>query len=116
MKNWLRNRSSEEAWGSFLWWGSRPPFFREAAFLLKKIRAGGIILFKRNFQDPYQLAELCRRLQTSALELHSLPLFISIDQEGGRVLRLGPPFTQVPSPAGMGGGEDPGKPFVIMRR
>ncbi|RPH82360.1 MAG: glycoside hydrolase family 3 protein [Desulfobacteraceae bacterium] len=42
-----------------------------------------------------------------ALELHSLPLFISIDQEGGRVLRLGFPFTQVPAPAEMGGGEDP---------
>jgi beta-N-acetylhexosaminidase len=76
---------------------------------LKKIRAGGVILFKRNFQDPYQLAELCRRLQTTALEVQSLPLFISIDQEGGRVLRLGPPFTQLPAPADLGAGGDPEK-------
>jgi beta-N-acetylhexosaminidase len=110
LKNWLRNRSFEEALGQLFMVGiPGPRFSSEAVFLLKKIRAGGIILFKRNFQDPYQLADLCRQLQTSALQLHSLPLFISIDQEGGRVLRLGPPFTQVPSPAGMGGGEDPEK-------
>ncbi len=108
MKNWMRNRSFEEALGQLFMVGIPGPHFSsEAAYLLKKIRAGGFILFKRNYQDPYQLADLCRKLQTTALELHSLPLFISIDQEGGRVLRLGPPFTQVPAPAEMGGGEDP---------
>lgn len=108
MKDWMRNRSFEEALGQLFMVGIPGPHFSsEAGFLLKKIRAGGFILFKRNYQDPYQLADLCRQLQTSALELRSLPLFISIDQEGGRVLRLGPPFTQLPAPAGMAGGEDP---------
>ena len=89
----MRNRSFEEALGQLFMVGIPGPHFSsEAAFLLKKIRAGGFILFKRNYQDPYQLADLCRQLQTTALELHSLPLFISIDQEGGRVLRLGPPL------------------------
>ena len=104
----MRNRSFEEALGQLFMVGiPGPRFSSEAAYLLKKIRAGGFILFKRNYQDPYQLADLCRQLQTTALELHSLPLFISIDQEGGRVLRLGRPFTQVPAPAEMGGGDDP---------
>jgi beta-N-acetylhexosaminidase len=104
----MRNRSFEEALGQLFMVGiPGPRFSSEAAFLLKKIRAGGFILFKRNFQDPYQLADLCRQLQTTALEVHSLPLFISIDQEGGRVLRLGPPFTQIPAPVAMGGGEEP---------
>ncbi len=108
MKNWMRHRSFEEALGQLFMVGiPGPQFSGEAVFLLKKIRAGGIILFKRNYQDPYQLADLCGRLQSSALELHSLPLFISIDQEGGRVLRLDTPFTRIPSPAVMGGGEDP---------
>ncbi len=108
MKNWMRNRTFEEALGQLFMVGiPGPQFSGEAVFLLKKIRAGGIILFKRNYQDPVQLADLCRRLQTSALELHSLPLFISIDQEGGRVLRLGPPFTQIPAPAEMAAGGDP---------
>ena len=108
MKHWMRNRSFEEALGQLFMVGIPGPHFSsEAGFLLKKIRAGGFILFKRNYQDPYQLADLCRQLQTTALELHSLPLFISIDQEGGRVLRLGPPFTQIPSPAEMGCAEDP---------
>ena len=108
MKNWMRNRSFEEALGQLFMVGiPGPRFSSEADYLLKKIRAGGFILFKRNYQDPYQLADLCRQLQTTALELHSLPLFISIDQEGGRVLRLGPPFTQIPAPVEMSGGEDP---------
>jgi beta-N-acetylhexosaminidase len=108
LKNWMRHRSFEEALGQLFMVGiPGPQFSSEAAFLLKKIRAGGIILFKRNYQDPDQLADLCRRLQALALELHSLPLFISIDQEGGRVLRLGPPFTQIPAPAEMAGAEDP---------
>ena len=59
MKDWMRNRSFEEALGQLFMVGIPGPHFSgEAAFLLKKIRAGGIILFKRNFQDPYQLANL----------------------------------------------------------
>ncbi len=108
MKSWLRGRTLEEALGQLFMVGIAGPHFSgDAEFLLKKIRAGGFILFKRNYQDPYQLAELCRRLQTAALETQGLPSLISIDQEGGRVLRLGPPFTRIPDPAEMASGDDP---------
>jgi beta-N-acetylhexosaminidase len=108
MKSWLRGRTLEEALGQLFMVGIAGPHFSgDAEFLLKKIRAGGFILFKRNYQDPYQLAELCRRLQTEALETQGLPSLISIDQEGGRVLRLGPPFTRIPDPAEMASGDDP---------
>ncbi len=56
---------------------------------------GGLILFERNFKSPDQLLELISDLQ--ALVADSLPpLFISVDQEGGRVARLGEPFTKFP--------------------
>jgi beta-N-acetylhexosaminidase len=46
---------------------------------------GGVILLKRNIKNPQQLAALTQHLQDTA---GLLPLFIGIDQEGGRVQRL----------------------------
>ena len=61
--------------------------------LIRKHNVGGIILFSRNIQDPLQLADLCRQLQDMALKYHERPLFLAVDQEGGRVARLKTPFT-----------------------
>jgi beta-N-acetylhexosaminidase len=61
--------------------------------LIRKYNVGGIILFSRNIQDPLQLADLCRQLQDMALKYHERPLFLAVDQEGGRVARLKTPFT-----------------------
>ena len=55
---------------------------------------GGVILFKQNFQDPGQLAELINSIQVLRDEY---PLFIAVDQEGGRVRRFQTHFTQFPS-------------------
>ena len=49
---------------------------------------GGVILFSRNVKEPSQVAELSRTLKAAAPG----PLLVSIDQEGGRVQRLRPPF------------------------
>jgi len=57
---------------------------------------GGLILFERNFESPTQLKQLIADLQ-SLVAPNSPPLFISVDQEGGRVARLKEPFTQFPS-------------------
>eukprot|EP00240_Pyramimonas_obovata_P005076 CAMPEP_0118937618 /NCGR_PEP_ID=MMETSP1169-20130426/23279_1 /TAXON_ID=36882 /ORGANISM="Pyramimonas obovata, Strain CCMP722" /LENGTH=420 /DNA_ID=CAMNT_0006881301 /DNA_START=82 /DNA_END=1345 /DNA_ORIENTATION=- len=55
---------------------------------------GGVILFARNIENPKQVAELCANLK---LEAADRPLLIMIDQEGGRVARLGPPFSKIPA-------------------
>jgi len=63
-------------------------------FLIREIKAGGIILFKTNIESPDQLARLCGDAQAYARETGLAPLFIAVDQEGGQVARLKPPFTQ----------------------
>jgi beta-N-acetylhexosaminidase len=54
---------------------------------------GGVIYFARNIVEPRQVAELSREVHDLAGDL---PLWISVDQEGGRVARLKRPFTEWP--------------------
>jgi len=61
--------------------------------LAREFDLGGIILFARNVVSPEQVAEIAREAQTLAGEL---PLWVSVDQEGGRVARLKAPFTVWP--------------------
>lgn len=66
-------------------------------FLIKDLKAGGIILFSRNIVSQEQVKDLCHAVQAYAKEHDQPPLFIAIDQEGGVVSRLKEPFTQFPS-------------------
>src|SRR6476620_10730486 len=61
--------------------------------LAREFDLAGIILFARNVEQPEQVAEVAREAQTLAMEL---PLWVSTDQEGGRVARLKAPFTLWP--------------------
>ena len=70
--------------------------------LIRDHALGGIILFTRNIEDPVQLASLCNRLQEVAIKHHGIPLFLAIDQEGGRVVRLREPFTMFPGNSAIG--------------
>jgi beta-N-acetylhexosaminidase len=65
--------------------------------LVRNHHVGGLILFSRNYENPKQLHTLIRDLQNVAASTSTgLPLFISVDQEGGRVARLTEPFTKYP--------------------
>ncbi len=61
--------------------------------MAREFDLGGIILFARNVEAPDQVAEVSRQAQTLAGEL---PLWVSVDQEGGRVARLKSGFTLWP--------------------
>ena len=65
-------------------------------FLIRHVKAGGIILFAGNLKTPDQIKDLCFAAQDYAASCGQPPLFIAIDQEGGQVARLKPPFTQFP--------------------
>jgi len=65
---------------------------RETELFLRETGAGGVILFARNYKSPKQLGRFIKDLRDAAEQ----ELIVSVDQEGGRVARLGKPFTEIP--------------------
>jgi beta-N-acetylhexosaminidase len=64
---------------------------------ITKNNIGGVILFSRNIQDLNQVLKLTEELRNLKNKMpEKTPLFIGIDQEGGRVARLKEPFTVWP--------------------
>jgi beta-N-acetylhexosaminidase len=75
---------------------SVPP---EVRALAREFDLGGVVLFARNVEAPDQVAELVydlRQLRTG------LPLWVAVDQEGGRVARLRRGFTGWPPASTLG--------------
>ncbi len=66
---------------------------RDIVALAREFDLGGLILFARNVESPEQVAEIARETQELRRDL---PLWVSVDQEGGRVARLREPFTRWP--------------------
>ena len=64
-------------------WGTQPDYY--ITKMIQERNIGGVILFKYNVKDKEQLIKLTSDLQTLSKKV---PLFISIDQEGGVVSRL----------------------------
>jgi len=71
----------------------------ELRSLAREFQLGGVILFARNIEAPEQVAELAHDVQALSQET---PLWVSVDQEGGRVARLRTPFTEWPPMAALG--------------
>jgi beta-N-acetylhexosaminidase len=69
----------------------------ELKSLIRDFHIGGMVIFKRNVEGPEQLQTLLAKAQEYARERLGRPLWVAIDQEGGPVQRLIPPFTQLPS-------------------
>ncbi|BDR67893.1 beta-N-acetylhexosaminidase [Clostridium tetani] len=64
--------------------------------LIKENHVGGVILFSHNIENAHQLMNLTNSLKT--INLHNkTPLFISVDEEGGRVSRMPKELKKLPS-------------------
>jgi beta-N-acetylhexosaminidase len=70
---------------------SLSPRFERA---LRDGRRGGVILFKRNLPDAGATFGICQAIAAAAPP--DFPPFVGLDQEGGRVSRLPPPFLKLP--------------------
>ncbi|MGF7429976.1 beta-N-acetylhexosaminidase [Thermoanaerobacterium thermosaccharolyticum] len=64
--------------------------------LVTKYKIGNVILFSRNVEDKYQLANLNNEIQKNVIKHTKIPAFISIDQEGGMVTRIYKGATYLP--------------------
>lgn len=73
-----------------------PVLGAEEARLLRAMRPAGVILFRRNIEDPAQLRQLVAALR-AALPPDAV---LMVDMEGGRVARLRPPHWPAHPPAG----------------
>lgn len=84
--------------------------------LIRNWGLGGVILFSRNIEGPGQVAKLCRELQKTSLRSSGIPLFLAVDQEGGRVARLRTPFREFPGQTAVGHGVEPVKEALEFAR
>jgi beta-N-acetylhexosaminidase len=66
--------------------------------ILSHPSVGGVILFTRNYESRAQLGALCADIRQSTTH----PRLILVDQEGGRVQRFIPEFTQIPPMSTLG--------------
>lgn len=66
--------------------------------MLQKHHVGGVILYDRNMESPKQVARLTKELQALAQEQNQkIPLLVSIDQEGGKIVRMREHVSPIPS-------------------
>ncbi|MCS7365627.1 MAG: beta-N-acetylhexosaminidase [archaeon GB-1867-035] len=72
-------------------------FTGEHEDLLKTLKPSGIILFRRNVVNPRQVGELIGDFQSYAKKIGLPPLFVSIDYEGGIIIRISGGVTPIPS-------------------
>ncbi|MBQ9243269.1 MAG: beta-N-acetylhexosaminidase [Proteobacteria bacterium] len=65
---------------------------------LTKGEVGGVILFARNFESREQICELTRQIH--AIE-SPYPIWVAVDQEGGKVQRIGEKYGSATIPAAL---------------
>lgn len=65
--------------------------------LIIKYKVGGFILYKKNFDSYEQMLQIIKELKQLNSQNNRIPLFIAIDQEGGRVNRMPSEIINLPS-------------------
>lgn len=76
----------------------------EVADRIHRLHLGGVILYHGagNIKSPKQVMKLVSDLQHTAKNAGELPLFVAIDQEGGRVVRITEGVTVFPGNMALG--------------
>src|SRR5436853_238291 len=65
---------------------------------LHNLAPGGVILFKRNYENLKQIVSFINEIQAAIIPYSAkgAAAWIGVDHEGGRVQRFGEPFTKIP--------------------
>ena len=105
----------------FGWSGETPDQCRtvnaHAAALVDEFAVSGVVLMGRNVGPPAQTRGTIAELQARAKAKGLPPLFVAVDQEGGRVQRLGPPhYPDHPAARSVGYRRDPAQARAAARR
>lgn len=77
----------------------------QAKEMIEQYRVGGFILYKQNMTDASQILKLLNQLK-AANQTNAIPLWLSLDQEGGKVSRMPSDFAKLPSAAQIGQAND----------
>lgn len=93
----LEDLNLQEKIGQMLMVGMETTYVTERVEkLIKQYKIGGIILYRKNFKTYEDLIKLVNDLKELNKE-NKVPLFIAIDQEGGRVNRMPKELKNLPS-------------------
>lgn len=93
----LENLSIEEKVGQMLMVGiGNPDYIEKVEKLILKYKIGGVLLYKQDYKDYKELNKIVNELRNLGKKL-KVPMFIAIDQEGGRVNRMPSDFKNLPS-------------------
>lgn len=63
--------------------------------IINKYKVGGVLLYKKNYKDYEEMVSLVNKIKEINRK-NKIPIFISIDQEGGRVNRMPNEFKNLP--------------------
>lgn len=86
----------------------------ESLDYIENLKVGGFILFSRNIVDEEGTLNLLNDLKESNSN-NDVPLFLSIDEEGGRVSRLPKSFVKIPEMMKIGNMNDENLSYEIGR-
>ena len=88
--------SLEEKVGQLFVMGLEDKEQKEIENIIKKLKIGGIIIYKRNYNNYEQMLGLINNIKEMNAE-NKIPITISVDQEGGRVNRMPPEILNLKS-------------------
>lgn len=99
IENILEKMTLEEKIGQMMMFGVYGKEMNDdIKFLLTEYHVGGIIYYDRNMDNQEQVKNFSEELQAVAVNFDKkIPLFIAVDEEGGRVARMKNDLTPPPS-------------------
>ena len=93
----VKDLSIEEKVGQMVMLGiDGPDAMSKIDDIILKYKVGGILLYRKNYKDYRELVDLVNHIKNVNTK-NKVPLFIAIDQEGGRVNRMPKDFMNLPS-------------------